>query len=174
MQQLHDVEKQMMKTGALFKGFFEVICRGSDGQVKWKEFCQNLVVNEGLNHILDVIFHADTPVDPWYVGLKLTGSPAAGDTLPSHGGWTEATGYAEDRKEYIEAAASGQSITNAASKATFAISSTATIDGAFVAAVSAGTGGVLMCAADFASAKGVSSGDTLEVTYAISAADDGA
>lgn len=153
-------------------GVFDVKCYDPTGQLKWQDQAKNIVVNGGLDHILDVIFHGVTAVDPWYVGLKGSGSVSSADTLATHGGWTEATGYTGDRKEYEEAAASSQSITNSANVATYTISSTATIAGAFLASVTGATG-TLMCVADFAAAKGVASDDTLEVTYTISAADDG-
>lgn len=166
-------EKSLFENAMRVGGIFEVDCYDNDGNKKWSDVAKNLVVNAGLNHILNVQFHGTTPVNPWYIGLKLTGTVASGDTLATHSGWTEATGYADDRKAYNEAAASGKSITNSANKASFAISATATIAGAFVASASAGTTGTLFCAADFTSARAVENGDTLEVTYTISAADDG-
>lgn len=170
---MNHVEKALYDNAVKVGGFFHAECFDANGNRKWSDVAKNLVVNAGLNHILDVVFHGTTPVNPWYVGLKLTGSPASADTLATHTGWTEATGYTGVRKEYVEAAASGKSITNSANKASFAIGSTATIAGAFVASPSSGTTGTLMCAANFTSPRAVESGDTLEVTYTISAADDG-
>lgn len=172
MQQT-STEKALYENAMKVGGIFEVDCFDKFGNKKWSDVAKNLVVNAGLNHILDVQFHATTQVSPWYVGLKLTGSAASVDTLATHTGWTEATGYTGNRKEYVEAAASGKSITNSANKASFSIGSTATIAGAFVASASAGTTGTLFCAANFTSPRAVESGDTLEVTYTISAADDG-
>ena len=163
-----------IKNGAKFQGIFDVICRRPDNTIRWHEIAHNLITNEGLNHILDVVLHGDTPVSPWYVGLKNAGSVAAGDTLASHAGWTENTNYTGNRQEYVEAAASAQSITNSANKAGFPITvDSQSIAGAFLAAAATGTSGVLFCAADFPSAKAADNGDTLEVTYTISAADDG-
>jgi len=160
--------------GVRVGGVFEVTCYGPDGQVKWKDTAKNLVTNVGLNHILDVVLHGTTQITTWYVGLKNAGSVAAGDTLASHAGWTENANYTGDRKEYEEAAASGQSITNSANKATFSINADSqTIAGAFLASAATGTTGTLLCAANFASAKSCDNGDTLEVTYTLSAADDG-
>lgn len=161
-----------------FKGVWEFTCYGPDGKIKWVEEAHNLITNVGLDHILDVIFHGTTPVSPWYVGLKNTGAVVAGDTMASHSNWTENENYTEGtRVAYDEAAASSQSITNTASKASFAIDTdTQTIDGAFLASESTkgGTSGTLVAAVDFSSAKAADDGDTLEVTYTISAADDGA
>jgi len=174
MRDFHEVEKQLMKQGALFGGTFDVVCRDKNGKVKWNEVAKNIVVDTGLNHILAIVFHGNTQVTQWWVGLKGSGAASSGDTLASPVNWTEESGYTGNRKIYTEATPSNQSITNSASKATFGITSTATIAGAFLCSVSSGTGGLLMCDADFSSAKGVSTNDTLEVTYTLSAADDGA
>ena len=161
--------------GSGFKvgGVFTVKCYGPDGKLKWEDTAKNLVPNAALNHILDVILHGTAAIGTWYVGLKNTGSPAAADTLASHAAWTENSNYADNRKEYVEAAASSQSITNSANKASFAINAdTQTIAGAFLASAATGTTGTLLCAADFTGGnKSCDNGDTLEVTYTISAAD---
>ena len=164
-----------IKDRARIKGHFDVVCRRPDGSIRWEEHADNLITNEGLDHILDVVLHGTTPVSPWYVGLKNAGAAAAADTLASHAAWTENTNYTGDRQEYVEAAASSQSTTNSANKASFPITSDSqTIAGAFLASAATGTSGTLLCVVDFASAKSADNGDTLEVTYTISAADDGA
>ena len=174
---LNKVESALKKSQSKVRlgGIFKVNCLDIDGNEKWIEYAGNIIVNVGLNHILDVVFHGTSAVDPWYIGLKGTGTAVSGDTLASHAGWSELTPFSgASRVTYVEAAASGESITNSANKASFSITSTATIDGAFVASAITGTTGTLMCAADFASARAVENGDTLEITYTISAADDGA
>jgi len=162
-----------MKDGFKVGGIFEVTCYGPDGKIKWADDAKNLVTNEGLDHILDVVLHGTTAVSPWYVGLKGTGDPAAGDTLASQGTWTENSNYTDNRKEYVEAASSSQSVTNSASKASFSINAdTQTIAGAFLASAATGTTGTLLCVANFTGGnKSCDNGDTLEVTYTISAAD---
>lgn len=166
------------KSGARLGGIFTIDCYGENGQLKWSEKSHNIVTNVGLDHILDVTLNAATQVSTWYVGIKNAGSVAAGDTMASHAGWTENQNYSEaTRVAYVEAASSGQSVTNSASKASFSINTnTQTIAGAFLVSDSTkgGTSGTLLCVADFASSKAADNGDTLEVTYTISAADDGA
>lgn len=161
--------------GSGFKvgGVFTVECYGPDGNLKWKDTAKNLVTNVGLNHILDVVLHGTTAVSPWYVGLKNAGTVAAADTSASHAGWTENSNYTGNRQEYEEAAASSQSTTNSANKASFAIDTDSqTIAGAFLDSAATGTAGTLLCAADFTGGnKSADNGDTLEVTYTISAAD---
>ena len=154
-------------------GTFEAVCYGPDGKEKWRDTAKNLVPNAALNHILDVILHGTTAIETWYVGLKSTGTPAAADTLASHSTWTVNENYTGDRKEYTEAAASSQSVTNSANKASFSIDTDSqTIAGAFLASAATGTSGTLLCVADFTGGnKSCDNGDTLEVTYTISAAD---
>ena len=163
------------RSGFFIGGKFIATCYGPNGEFKWNTQGHNIITNVGLDHSLDVILHGTTQTSPWYVGLKNAGAVAAGDTSASHAGWTENSNYTGNRQEYVEAAASGQSTTNSASKASFSIDTDSqTIAGAFLDSAASGTAGILLCVADFASAKAADNGDTLEVTYTISAADDGA
>ena len=148
---------------------WNVTCLDSDGNVKWNEEKKNLITTVGLNHILDTQFHAGTATTTWYIGLKGAGTPVAGDTMASHAAWSEIVAYSGDRKEWTEGAASGGSMTNASS-VDFSITGTATIAGAFLNTASTGTAGTLYGVVDFASARSVISGDTLQVTVTVTAA----
>jgi hypothetical protein len=88
---------------------------------KWADTIDNIVVNAGLNHILDVVLSGGTQITTWYLGLlSATPTVAAGDTMASHGGWTEITAYDEAvRQTFVEAGASGQCLSNSASPAAF-------------------------------------------------------
>jgi len=167
-----------MKDKVKVGGVFIVECFDKDGKLKWKDEAPNLVVDGGINSLLDIMFHGATQIGTWYVGLTAgTPSVAAGDTMGSHAGWTEVVAYSQaTRVAYNEAAASGKQITNSASPASFSINGTATVGGAFLASDStkSGTSGTLFSAAAFTQGnKSVSSGDTVNVTYALSGADDG-
>ena len=163
------------KTKVLAGGVYNFVCRDRQGNIKWEDNgLHNLVTNEGLDHILSVLVAGGTQVNPWYVGLKGNGTVQATDTLGTHANWTEVTAYSGDRKEYVDGAVSSQSVDNSGSVASFSITGTATVDGAFLASAASGTTGTLLCAVDFTSARSVESGDTLEVTYTLSVADDGA
>lgn len=154
-----------------FCGVYTARCIGPDGREKWTVQAKNLITNAGINHILDTSFHGGSPVTTWYIGLKNAGTPAVTDTLAAHSGWTENANYAGSRREFVEAAASAQAITNSASVASFAITADGqTIAGAFLASVSTGTSGVLISAGDFTGGvKSAGSGDIIEVTYTLSA-----
>lgn len=108
----------------------------------------------------------------WYVGLKgLVAGVVLADTMASHAGWTELTPYSNaTRVAFIPGAVSAGSVDNSASVAVFNINATATVTGAFVADLQtkAGTLGTLYGAGDFAAARGVASGDTMNVTITAS------
>jgi len=148
-----------------------------DGKVidVWKE--KNLVVDEGLNHMLNTELHGSAQVTTWYLGLIESGgaAPVAGDTAASHG-FTESTSYDEaTRPEWDEAddGSTAKSITNGtgtgATKATFTISATKTITGAFMISdnTKGGSSGVLFAASHFSASRSVVDNDQLIVTYTI-------
>lgn len=155
---------------------WEVVCLDSEGNEKWREKKKNLIVTEGLNKILDVMFHGTTAIGTWYIGLKGSGTPAAADTLASHATWSELKGdgdagtyYSGTRKAWTEGASASGSMTNATS-VDFAIAATATVAGAFLCSATSGTTGTLYGAVDFTSSRSVISGDTLQVTVTVTAA----
>lgn len=140
----------------------------SGGRRLWLVDQFNIVVNEGLDHLLDVTLSGATQDTTWFVGLT-DGAPtvAGADTLASHAGWGEVTAYDEtNRVAFVDAGVSGQSMGNAASPATFTIdTNSTTVGGGFLAGVNTGTSGVLYAAAAFtAGDKSLDDNDTLDVT----------
>lgn len=168
-----------LSSGAKIKGRWEITCRDSKGNLKWTEVIENLVVDEGLNHILDCVLAAGSQITTWYVGLTdASPSPAAGDTMASHVGWVENQNYDEGvRQTWTPGAVSGESVSNTASKATFTMSSDSdTVGGAFLISNSAkgGSTGTLYSAGAFTGGnKSVDDNDTLQVTATFTQADDG-
>ena len=136
----------------------------------------NDIVNQGKNYILDVMFNNGTQIanNSWFIGLiSLTGFTglAATDTMSSHSGWTEFTGYTQaTRVAWGSQAASGQSTTNTTA-ATFDINASGTVKGVFIPSNSTkgGTTGTLWATALFAADVPVSSSDQLKITYTVSA-----
>ena len=161
-------------------GRFTMECVGADGQVKWTATEHNLVVNTGLQYMAGTALTSTTQITTWYIGLYGAGAsntPAAGDTMSSHAGWTEVTPYAGARPTATFAAATNANpsvVTNSASPAAFSINATQTVGGAFLVSNSTagGSSGTLFSAADFQSPgdRSVVSGDTLNVTYTFSLA----
>lgn len=151
-------------------GFFKVECFDKDGNLKWKDISHNLVVNEGLNHVLDILFvSATAQIDPWYIGLT-DGTPtvAAADTLASHAGWVEVTNYDEAARQTYVDVRTNQQVSNTASPGAFTMSGAATVGGAFIASnnTKGGTTGILLCAVAFSGGdRSVQATDVINVTY---------
>jgi hypothetical protein len=159
-------------------GFYEIECRDKDGNLKWSDATKNLVVNVGLQYMAGTALTSTTQITTWYIGLygaAASNTPAAGDTLAIHAGWTEITPYTGNRPAATFAAATNANpsvVTNTASKAQFTITAAGptTVGGAFLCSVSSGTSGTLFSAADFSSPgdRSVVAGDVLSVTYTFS------
>lgn len=146
----------------------EGIRREMIGEEAW----ENLVVNVGLNYLLDAGLSGGTPITTWYVGLKDTGTPVAGDTMASHASWATLTVYSNTNDpQWQDGGVSGQSVDNSSTPASFNINGTDDIYGAFLKSTNTkgGTAGSLYAAGDFAAARSVTSGDTLEVTATFTA-----
>lgn len=151
---------------------WEFKCYDSEGNLKWEDIGKNLVVTEGLNYLLNTAFNSGTQDATWFIGLKNTGTPDAGDTLASHATWTENTNYTGDRQAFtLNGASTTGSISNSSSPASFAITSDAqTIAGGFLASDATGTAGTLFNVKDFTGGdKSADNGDTLSVTLTITA-----
>lgn len=143
-----------------------------DGKVidEWEE--KNLVVNEGLNHLLDVTLSGGSQNASWYIGLfEGNYTPVSTDTAANIAtNATESTAYTETtRQGWTTSAVSSQQITNTASKATFTINANKTIYGAFLVSnnTKGGTSGMLFAASKFSVARSVVDEDQLLVTYTV-------
>jgi hypothetical protein len=163
-------------------GLFEIKCHDKDGNLKWEAQSKNLVVNVGLQYMAGTALTSVAQITTWYLGLYGAGAsntPAAGDTMASHAGWTEYVNYSNATRvaaTLVTATTANPSVvTNTASPAAFNINGAGgTVGGAFLTSGSAksGTAGTLFSAADFGSPgdRAVVNGDTLSVTYTFSLA----
>lgn len=169
------------KTGdeAQATGKYTVECFDKDGNLKWVAETPNLVVNVGLQYMAGTALTSTSQITSWYLGLygaASSNNPAAGDTMGSHGGWTEVTDYTEATRPAATFAAATNAnpsvVTNTASKAVFSMNATVTVGGAFLTSnnTKGGTTGTLFSAADFSAPgdRSVVSGDILNVTYTFS------
>ena len=155
-------ENGLFKVSHLYK--FELV---RDGIIIDLWEMENLVTTEGLNRYLDATLKTGFASPTWYVGLKNTGTPVAGDVMNSHGSWTENVTYSDaTRPAFTPGTIASGSVDNSASKAVFNINGTTTIFGAFMTTVNtkSGTTGVLLGVGDFASSRAVINGDILNVT----------
>lgn len=165
----------LLPTNELRVGGTFIIEHIRGGEVIEREEKRNLVVDQGLNKLLDVMFAGSVQVNPWYLGLfEGNYTPVAGVTAATiAANSTECIAYDEaTRPVYTEAAAAAKSVTNAASKATFTFNATKTVYGAFLIsdATKSGAAGTLFSAARFTSAKAVVATDQLLLTYTFTAA----
>ena len=162
-------------------GVYHIECHDKDGNLKWQADSKNLVVNAGLAYMAGTALTSVAQITSWYIGLYGAGAsntPAAGDTMSSHAGWTEVVAYSNATRvaaTFATATTANPSVaTNSASPAVFNINGTTTVGGAFLTSGSAksGTTGTLFSAADFGSPgdRSVVSSDTLSVTYTFSLA----
>jgi len=148
---------------------YQVECVGDDGQVKWSEDIDNLVTTAGKTDLIDKYFKGSAYSAAWYLGLKGTGSVAAGDTAASHAGWSETNPYTGNRPAITFGTTAAGSNTATAVSFAITLAGPTTVAGAFVASVNTGTTGVLYSAADFSTSRSVIAGDTLNVTLTVSA-----
>lgn len=170
-----------IKPKFLVSAIYTTECYGKDGKLKWRDVSHNICTDEGLNRLLDIMFHGTTQIGTWYIGLFESDTTPAGGTTYATPVFTESTAYDEaTRPAFNEAAASSKVTTNSANKAVFTMNDTKTIYGAFLCGGGtdpntkgdAAGGGVIFNAAKFASgSKSVVDDDVLNVTVTLTAAD---
>ena len=161
-------------------GRFTATCYDSEGNLKWEEHFPNLVVNVGKIDLLNKYFAGSAYTAAWYLGLVNGGTTPtynAADTMASHSGWTEVTGYSNATRpaaSFGSATASGGGAGSAGtgtistSATAFNINATNTVAGAFLTTSNTigGTTGTLFSAGSFTSGnRSVLSGDVLNVTW---------
>lgn len=164
---------RVQTTKARASGVWKVTCRTKEGKIRWVEEIPNLVVNTGLDKILTDTFKSSGYTAAWYIGLKGSGTPVAGDTMASHGSWTENTSYDESvRQTFTPGTVASQAVSNSASPAVFTMSGAFSVYGAFLTTsnTKGGTAGTLYSAGDFDTVRSGGDGDTLTVEYTASMA----
>lgn len=165
--------------GAAGGGVFHFECYDKDGKLKWSDTAKNIVVNTGLQDMNNKYFRGSAYTAAWYIGLVsnagFTGYDAT-DTLASHTGWTETTDYSGANRATATfgtpTTADPSVVDNSLNQATFIMSGTVVVKGAFLCNVQDKTSssGLLFSAANFEAPgdRSVVSGDTLNVTYQFS------
>ena len=172
--------------GAAGGGTFIFEARDKDGNIKWTAEAKNLTTNKGRQDMNAKYFLGSSYTAAWFIGLvnnTPTPSYAVADTMASHAGWVETTDYSgTDRATATFGTATtadpsviSNSVASGGTVATFGITGTVTIDGAFLTATqdNSNNTGVLFSVAAFESPgdRSVVNGDTLNVTYQFSLAD---
>jgi hypothetical protein len=168
-------------------GYYKVECRDANGKLKWNEEFPNLVVAVGKQLMLDTLLRTSgtyTTVGPFLGLINNSTTFAAADTMTSKT-WTELTTYTVGgsavRGTAVFAAASSSGTTpsnvttSTATAITYTMTGSATVYGCFLVtgtgAVStiSSTAGTLYSEGNFSTAKTVTSGDTVSVTYSTTA-----
>jgi hypothetical protein len=156
------------------KGYYTVECFDAEGNLKWQDSINNLVVTVGKNDMLDKYFAGTTYTAAWYMGLVDNASfstYAAGDTLASHAGWLEFLSYTGTNR--ITAAwAAASAGAKATTSTSFNINGAGSVLGALLCTTQAkntasnGGAGILYSAGTFTGgARTVASGDVINVTW---------
>jgi hypothetical protein len=168
-------------------GYYHVECRDANGNLKWNEEFPNLVVAVGKQLMFDTLFRTSgtyTTVGPFLGLINNSTTFAAADTMTSKT-WTELTTYTVSgsavRGTAVFAAASSSGTTpsnvttSTATAITYTMTGSATVYGCFLVtgtgAVNtiSSTAGTLYSEGNFGTAKAVTSGDTVSVTYSTTA-----
>ncbi len=180
------------------EGYYSIVCRDADGNVKWTDEIHNIVCTEGKNSALSNFLKGSAFTQTVFMGLiestgygfagangsgvaatNLAGSiTAAGGASPANG-WNEApSSVCASRATPSFGTASAGSL-SLSSNASFSILATSTIKGVFLIVKNAAgtasvstvgsTAGALYSAGLFSGGdKAVGSGDTLSVSYTAS------
>jgi hypothetical protein len=173
------VRDALSSAGLPVGGQFIVECYGPDGNLKWEDTAENGVTDAGIASLLNIYFRNQTQIASWYIGLVDNSgfvSFASADTMSSHAGWSEvSTGsYSNaNRLQWSAGAPSGGAIVNASTADhNMTPVSALTVKGLFLTSdnTKGGTTGTLFSTAAFTGGtQTVNNGDTLKVTYTVSA-----
>jgi len=168
------------------EGVYVATCYGADGVEKWSDTFENLTTNVGRKNLMDSYF-ANTGGGAITMGLggangSSTFTPAYADTQSSHAGWYEVGGanaptYSGTRKtpSFSAATSANPSVLATSAAVVFSMTGSGTVYGAFInvggsTAIDNTTGTLFSIGAFTAGSKTVTSGDTINVTYTLSAA----
>jgi len=154
-------------------GRYTVTAYDKDGRLKWTDTIDNLVTTVGKNSILDNYLSGSSwTTGTVYMMLKSTGTAVIGDTMTSHGSWTELNISASSGiRQAITFSGASAGVKAGTAAVAWSITSSGTVAGCAIViggtSANANTTGTLLSAGDFASARSVVNGDTLNVTYSL-------
>ena len=172
------------------EGGYEVVCRDADGNIKWEEKFPNLVVAAGKQLMLDTLLRTSgtyTTVGPFLGLTNASLTPAATDTMTTLvGGGKEFTAYTvggsavRGTAVFGASTSSGATPSNVTTSLATAITYTITgaggtvygcflVTGTGAVSTQSNTSGTLYSEGNFATARSVTVGDTIAVTYSTTA-----
>ena len=163
------------------EGVYVATCFDANGVEKWSDVVENLTTNVGRASLNDA-YLGNTAAGAIVMGLKGTGTAAYADTQSSHATWDEVGGanaptYSGTRKTpaFSSSTSANPAVKSTSSAVVFSMTSSGTVAGAFInvggSSTNDSTTGTLLSIGQFtAGSKTVTSGDTINVTYTLSAA----
>jgi hypothetical protein len=176
--------------GMGMEGFYEVVCRDVDGNIKWEEKFPNLVVAVGKQLMLDTLLRGSsyTVVGPFLGLTKVSLTPVATDTMTTlvttNAGefinYTVGGSAVRGTAVFGASTSSGATPSNVTTSAATAITYTITgaggtiygcflVTGTGAVSTQSSTTGILYSEGNFATSRAVTSGDTIAVTYSTTA-----
>ena len=170
------------------EGWYHVVCRDKDGNIKWEEEFPNLVVAVGKQLMLDTLLKGSSySVTGPYLGLlNASITPAATDVMstivPSKEfiAYTVGGSAVRGTAVFASSTSTGSTPSNVTSSTATAITYTITGSGGTVygcflvlgtgaSSAQSNTSGTLYSEGNFSTAKTTTSGDTVSVTYSTTA-----
>ena len=176
--------------GMTQEGYYHVVCRDANGNLKWEEEVPNLVVAIGKQLLLDTLLRTSgtyTTVGPFLGLTNATLTPAATDTMTTLvGGSKEFTNYTvggsavRGTAVFAASTSTGSTPSNVTTSTATAITYTITgaggtvygcflVTGSGAVSTQSSTAGTLYSEGNFATAKATTAGDTVSVTYSTTA-----
>jgi hypothetical protein len=173
------------------EGGYEVACYDADGNIKWEEKFPNLVVAAGKQLMLDTLLRTSgtyTTVGPFLGLTKVSLTPAATDTMTTlvttNDGefinYTVGGSAVRGTAVFGASTSSGATPSNVTTSLATAITYTITgaggtvygcflVTGTGASSAQSNTSGTLYSEGNFATARAVTVGDTIAVTYSTTA-----
>jgi len=174
LQAKFDEGSRNFKVGGVFS--YEHI---RDGEVIASGVTPNIVVDEGLNYILDTSLSAGSQLVNFYIGIYSNNyTPQATDVMATFAGAgvaNEVTTLVDEttRPAWSEVGVVAKALTNTASPAVFTANASVNVYGAFLSSdnTMTGTTGSLIAASKFTAVRALLDTDVLNVTYTLTIAD---
>ena len=173
---VNQLAADIITAGFNIGGTFHVECYGPDGELRWADDAKNSIPYLTLNNILDVYYGGGGQSTSWYMGIIDNASfaaLAATDTMASHTGWVENVNYSGGTRPAWTPGATASQVIQNPSYTSFSMTPTSqlTLKGFFLCSSStlSGTTGYLGATAALGTLQLANNGDTLKVTYAVSA-----
>lgn len=166
MEQNKIEDSQNLRVG----GFFNyTLIRNGEIIDQWQE--KNIVVDQGLNYILDAALSGASVNTTHFVGLFSNNYTPISSTVITNLTEVNSKYNETTRPSWTEAGVTSKTITNTASPAAFTFNASETVYGAFLSSsnVKGGTSGNLIAASKFSASRSVLSTDVLQVTYTLTA-----